>query len=71
VVKIQNEGVALDLVGSRILEAATIVAGVVSLLSIVSLRQAGVGANGLVTSQALVGHNTTGRSTSDRASFRP
>jgi hypothetical protein len=42
------------LLGSRILEAATIVAGVVSLLSIVSLRQAGVGANGLVTSQALV-----------------
>ena len=54
VVKRQNEGVALGFVGSRVLEAATIVAGVVSLLSVVTLRQAGVGAGGLVTSQALV-----------------
>ena len=43
VVKRQNEGVALGFVGSRILEAAVILAGVVSLLSIVTLRQAGAG----------------------------
>ncbi len=54
VVKRQNEGVALGFIGSRTLEAAIIVAGVVSLLSVVTLRQAGVGADGLVTSQALV-----------------
>jgi hypothetical protein len=54
VVKRQNEGVAMGFVGSRILEAATIVAGVVSLMSIVSLRQAGVGPDALVTGQALV-----------------
>ena len=53
VLKRQNEGVALGLVGSRTLEAATIFAGVVFLLSVVSLRQAGVGAAGLVTAQAL------------------
>src|SRR5664280_3251371 len=34
VVKRQNEGVALGFVGARTLEAATIVAGVVSLLSV-------------------------------------
>ena len=44
VVKRQNEGVALGFVGSRTLEAATIFAGVVSLLSVVTLRQAGAGA---------------------------
>jgi hypothetical protein len=54
VVKRQNEGVALGLVGARVLEAATIVAGVVSLLSVVTLRQAGAGADALVTGQALV-----------------
>ena len=54
VVKRQNEGVALGFVGSRVLEAATIFAGVVFLLSVVTLRQAGVGAAGLVTAQALV-----------------
>jgi hypothetical protein len=54
VVKRQNEGVALGFVGARVLEAATIFAGVVSLLTIVTLRQAGVGADGLVTGQALV-----------------
>jgi hypothetical protein len=55
VVKRQNEGVALGFVGARILEAATIFAGVASLLTIVTLRQAGVGADGLITGQALVG----------------
>jgi Domain of unknown function (DUF4386) len=53
VLKRQNEVLALGFVGSRVLEAATIFAGVVYLLSIVSLRQAGVGAAGLVTAQTL------------------
>jgi hypothetical protein len=55
VVKRQNESVALGFVGARVLEAATIFAGVASILTIVTLRQAGVGADGLVTGQALVG----------------
>ena len=55
VVKRQNEGVALGFVGARTLEAATIVAGVVSLLSVVALRRAGAGAGALATGQALVG----------------
>lgn len=54
VVKRQNQAVALGFVGARVLEAATIVAGVVALLSIVTLRQDGVGAEGLVTGQALL-----------------
>ena len=54
VLKRQNEGVALGFVGSRVLEAATIFAGVVFLLSVVTLRQAGAGAGALVTGQALV-----------------
>jgi Domain of unknown function (DUF4386) len=54
VLKRQNEGVALGFVGSRVLEAATIFAGVACLLSVVTLRQAGAGAGALVTGQALV-----------------
>jgi len=54
VVKRQNEGVALGFVGSRTLEGAAIIAGVVSLLSLVTLRQAGAGANAVVTGEALV-----------------
>ena len=54
VVKRQNEGVALGFIGARILEAATIFAGIACLLSVVSLRQAGAGSDALVTSQALV-----------------
>jgi Domain of unknown function (DUF4386) len=54
VVKRQNEAAALGFVGARVLEAGTIFVCVVSLLSVVSLRQAGVGAAGLVTAQALV-----------------
>ena len=54
VLKKQNEGVALGLVGSRVLEASTIFAGVAFLLTIVSLRQNGAGADTLVTGQALV-----------------
>lgn len=54
VVKRQNEGVALGFVGARILEAATIFAGMACLLSVVSLRQAGAGTAALATTQALV-----------------
>src|SRR5438874_5931702 len=50
----QNEGMALGFVGSRVLEASTIFAGVACLLSVVTLRQAGAGAGALVTGQALV-----------------
>ena len=41
-------------VGNRVLEAATIFAGVACLLTVVALRQAGAGADALVTSHALV-----------------
>jgi len=54
VVKRQNEGVALGFVSSRTLEAATIFAGVACLLSVVTLRQTGAGADALVTGHALV-----------------
>lgn len=54
VLKKQNEGVALGLVSARVLEAGTIFAGVMFLLTIVTLRQAGVGAEALLTSQTLV-----------------
>jgi hypothetical protein len=53
VLKRQDEGLSLSLVASRTLEASTIFLGVAFLLSIVTLRQAGVGADGLVTSHAL------------------
>lgn len=54
VVKRQNQALALGFAGVRVLEAATIFAGVVSLLSVVTLHQAGAGADALVTGQALV-----------------
>jgi hypothetical protein len=57
VVKRQNEGVALGFVAARVLEAAVIFVGVVSLLSVVTLRQdpAGADAASLVTAgKALV-----------------
>jgi hypothetical protein len=57
VVKRQNEGVALGFVAARVLEAAIIFVGVVSLLSVVTLRQdpAGADAASLVTTgKALV-----------------
>jgi Domain of unknown function (DUF4386) len=53
VLKRQNEGVALGFVGARVLEAATIYAAIASLLSVVTLRQAGVGAGALASGQAL------------------
>src|SRR6201989_758960 len=46
VVKRQNEGVALGFVPSRLLEAAMIFTGVLSLLSLVTLRHALGGASG-------------------------
>lgn len=52
--KKQNEGLALGLIGSRVLEASTIFADVVCLLAIVTLRRAGIGDDGLVTGKALV-----------------
>lgn len=60
VVKRQNEGVALGFVAARVLEADVIVVGIVSLLSVVTLRQnlagaAGTDAASLVTTgKALV-----------------
>ena len=54
ILKRQNEAAALGLVASRILEASTIFVGVAFLLSVVTLRQAGAGADALVTSHALV-----------------
>lgn len=54
VVKRQNGGVALGFVGTRVLEAAALFAGVVALLSLVTLRQSGAGADAVVTGQALV-----------------
>jgi hypothetical protein len=54
VIKRQNEVLSLGLIGSRILEATTIFAGVVCLMTLVTLRKAGVGAEGLITGQALI-----------------
>lgn len=54
VLKKQNEGVALGLVGSRVLEASTIFAGVVFILTNVTLRQTEVSSDALVISQTLV-----------------
>jgi hypothetical protein len=47
VAKRQNQGIALGYVASRVLESTVIVAGIVSLLAVVTLRQdlAGTGAN--------------------------
>jgi len=53
VLKRQNQGAALGLVGSRVLEAAGILAGVACLLAIVSLRQTGAGNGALITGQTL------------------
>ena len=53
VVKRQGQGRALGFVASRTLEGTLLIAGIVTLLSIVTLRQAGVGAAGLVVGQAL------------------
>jgi hypothetical protein len=60
VVKRQNEATAMGFVASRVLEAAVIMIGVVSLLAVVTLRQELAGATGadaatlVTTGQALV-----------------
>ena len=54
ILKKQNESLALGLTAARILESATIFVGVAFLLSIVTLRTDGAGADSLVTSHALV-----------------
>jgi hypothetical protein len=54
ILKKQNESLAIGLVAARILESSTIFVGVAFILSIVSLRQVGAGADALITSQALV-----------------
>ena len=54
ILKKQNEGLALGLVSARILEAGTIFAGVMFLLTVVTLRQTSAGAEALVTSHTLV-----------------
>jgi hypothetical protein len=54
VLRKQNESAALGLVAARILESGTIFAGVAFILSIVTLRQTGAGADSLATSQGLV-----------------
>jgi uncharacterized protein DUF4386 len=53
VVKRQGQSRAVGFVASRTLEAATIYVGIVSLMSIVTLRQAGAGASALPTAQGL------------------
>lgn len=54
VVKRQNESFALGFIGARILEASTIFAGVVCLLTIVSLRKSGAGPEALLAGRALL-----------------
>jgi hypothetical protein len=53
-VKRQNESFALGFIGSRILEAATIFAGVVCLMTMVTLRKSGGGTDALVTGRMLI-----------------
>ncbi len=53
VVKKQNESLALGFVAARTLEAAAIIAGVASLLSLVTLRNTGAGVDPGLTGQAL------------------
>jgi hypothetical protein len=53
VVRRQGEARAVGFVASRILEAATIYVGIVSLMAIVTLRQAGAGSSAQSTGQGL------------------
>ena len=55
ILKRQNQSMALGLVGTRTIEGAVLVVGAACLLTVVDIRQAGVGPEGLVTGQALVG----------------
>src|SRR6476620_11853546 len=54
VLKKEHGGVALGLVGARILEAATIFGGVTFLLSVVTLHQTVAGSDTLITGRTLV-----------------
>jgi hypothetical protein len=54
VVKRQNQSLALGFVGARTLEATTIFGGVVALMTMVTIRQSGAGAQALVTGRALL-----------------
>lgn len=54
VVRKQNQSMAMGFVAARTLEAATIIAGVVSLLSIVTLRKTGAGSAALATARGFV-----------------
>ncbi len=58
VVKRQGQARALGFVASRTLEAASITVGAATLLSMVTLRQAGLGDAALVTGQALAAQYT-------------
>jgi len=58
VVKRQGEARAVGFIASRTLEAATIYVGIVSLMSIVTLRRASVGAAALATGQGLAAQYT-------------
>ena len=71
VVKRQNEGVALGFVTARLLEASMIFVGVVSLLSLVTLRQGGAAGQMRPPSSPparRTSPSTTGRSCSGRPS---
>jgi hypothetical protein len=54
VLKKQNEAMALGLVGSRVLEAATIFSGVMFLLTVVTMHQTSAHPEALMTSRTLV-----------------
>jgi hypothetical protein len=54
VLRVQNKVLAVGLIASRILEAATIFLGVAFLLSVVTLRQSGTGETALPVSHTLV-----------------
>lgn len=54
ILKKQSQVLALGLVGSRVLEASTMFAGVAFLFSVVTLRQSGSGTEALMTGHALV-----------------
>ena len=54
VVRRQSEGVALGFVGTRVLEAASILCGVAAILSLVTLRRSGAGPDALIAGRVLV-----------------
>src|SRR5689334_5800642 len=53
VVRRQGQARAVGFIASRVLEGATIYVGIVSLMSIVTLRRAGAGSSALVVAQGL------------------